>query len=79
MYLKVYIKKIWLMLAQWFLREASFNFHMYMTFGQSKEITLTFNTHIPPLTQFVVRIYQLSGHRLQLCLKNTLFSLLFLL
>ena len=31
----------------------------------SKEMTLTFNTHIPSSSQLVVCIYQLSGHRLQ--------------
>ena len=49
------------------------NINMYMIQGQ--EITLTFNIHIPSLTQLVVRIYQLSGHRLQEFLKNPLFSL----
>ena len=46
-----------------------------MTFGQSPEMTLTLNAHIPSLTQLVVCIYQLSGHRLQQFLKNPLFSL----
>ena len=40
-----------------------------------KEMTLTFNTHIPSESQLVVYIYQLSGHRLQYFLKNSLFSL----
>ena len=30
-----------------------------------KEMTLAFNTHITSLSQLVVCIYQLSGHRLQ--------------
>ena len=38
-------------------------------------MTLALNIHIPSLTQLVVCIYQLSGHRLQLFLKNPLFSL----
>ena len=37
----------------------------HMTLGQGQEMTLTFNTHIPSLTQLVVCIYRLSGHRLQ--------------
>ena len=49
------------------------NINMYMIQGQ--EITLTFNIHIPSLTQLVVCICQLSGHRLQEFLKNPLFSL----
>ena len=37
---------------------------------------LTFNTHIPSLTQSVVCVYQISGHRLQyFSEKNSLFSL----
>ena len=39
-----------------------------------KEMTLTFNTHISSKSQLVVCIYQLSGHRLQYFLKNSLFS-----
>ena len=46
-----------------------------MTFGQGQEMTLTFNTHITSLAQHVVCIYQLSGHRLQNILKNSMFSL----
>ena len=46
-----------------------------MTFGQGLEMTLTFNTYLPSLTQLVVCIYQLSGHRLQKFLKSPLFSL----
>ena len=37
----------------WFLRKASFHFHMYMTLGQGQEMTLTFNTDIPSLPQLV--------------------------
>ena len=40
------------------------NFHM----------TLTFNNHIPSLTQLDVCIYQLSDNRLQQFLKNSLFT-----
>ena len=46
-----------------------------MTFGQGQEMTLTFNTHNTSLAQHIVCIYQLSGHRLQNFLKNTMFSL----
>ena len=38
-------------------------------------MTLTFNTHLSSITQLVVCIYQLSGHRLLYFLKNPLFSL----
>ena len=34
-------------MAQWFLRKASFNFHMKMTLGQGQEMTLNFNIHLP--------------------------------
>ena len=37
-------------IAQWFLRKASFNFHMLLTLGQGQEMTLTFSTHIPSLS-----------------------------
>ena len=37
-------------MAQWFLRKASFNFHMYMSLGQGEEMTLTLITHIRSLT-----------------------------
>ena len=47
-----------------------------MTLGQGQEMTLILNSHIPSFTQIVVSIFQLSGHRLQLFLKNPL-SLLF--
>ena len=47
-----------------------------MTLGQGQEMTLTFNTYIPSLTQLVVCTYQLSGHKLLYFLKNPLFSLL---
>ena len=39
--------------------------HMFKTFGQGKEMTLTFNTHLSSSAQLVVCIYQLSGHWLQ--------------
>ena len=58
-----------------FLGKASFNFHMYMPWGQSPEMTLTLNAHIPSITQVGVCIYQLSGQRLHKFLKNPLFSL----
>ena len=56
---------IWLKMAQWFLRKASFDFHRLMTLGHGQEMTLTFSTHNTSLTQLFVCIYQLSGHRLQ--------------
>ena len=37
-------------------------------------MTFTFNTHFPSLTQLVVCMYHLSGHRLLYFLKNPLFS-----
>ena len=37
-------------MAQWFLKKASFNFHMKMTLGQGQEMTLTLNAHISSLT-----------------------------
>ena len=37
-------------------------------------MTLTLDTNIPTFIPLVVCIYQLSGHRLQYCLKNQLFS-----
>ena len=52
--------KIWLWLAHWFLRKASFNFFMEMTLGQGQEMTFTFNTHISSFFELV------SGHRLQM-------------
>ena len=42
---------------------------------QSHEMTLTFNTHISSYIQLDVCSYYLSGHWLQLFLKNPLFSL----
>ena len=48
---------------------------IFMTFGQGQEMTLNFNTQLPSITQLVVRIYYLSGHRLLYFLKNPLFSL----
>ena len=51
--------------VKWFLRKTSFNFDMKMTLGQSKEITLTVNTHMRLSTHLVVCIYICSGHRLQ--------------
>ena len=46
-----------------------------MTLGQGQEMALTFNTHIPSLTQLVVCVYQLSGHRLLiLSVKSTAFT-----
>ena len=38
-------------MAQWFLRKASF--HLQMTLGQSQEMTLTLNTHIPSLNSVI--------------------------
>ena len=38
-------------------------------------MTVTFNTHLPSLTQLVVCMYHLSGHLLLYFLKNPLFSL----
>ena len=38
-------------------------------------MTLAFNTHLPSITQLVVCIYQLSGHRLLYFLQNSLFLL----
>ena len=35
---------------------------MLMTLGQGQEMTFT-NTHIPLLTQLVVSVYHLPGHR----------------
>ena len=46
-----------------------------MTLGQGQEKTLTFNTHITILTQLVVCIFKLSGHRLQQFLKIPQLSL----
>ena len=46
-----------------------------MTWGQGKEMTLTFNAHLPSSTLLNVCLYQLSGHRLLYILKNSLFSL----
>ena len=74
MYLKAY-KQNFVKNGPVVMRKASFNFHMYRTLGQGQETTLTFKTHIPSLTHLAVCIYQFSGHRLQLFLKNPLFSL----
>ena len=46
-----------------------------MTFSLGQEMTLTFNTHLPSLTQLVVYMYQFLGHRLLYFLKNPLVSL----
>ena len=51
-------------MAQWYLRKTGFNFQMLMTFGQGQEMTLTFITHLPSLTQLVVYMYQFACHRL---------------
>ena len=43
--------KIWLKMDQWYLRKASFNFHMEITLGQGKEMTLTLcreQNFVPP-------------------------------
>ena len=63
--------KIWWKIAQWFLRKASFNFHMYMTLDQGQEMTLTFNTHIPSLTQLAV----FSSQAAIISEKSTVFTL----
>ena len=34
----LHVYKIWLKMAQWFLRNAIFNFHMEMTLGQGQEM-----------------------------------------
>ena len=46
MYQKAYLQNL-VKMIQWFLRKGSFNIYMSMALGQSQEITLTFNTHIP--------------------------------
>ena len=47
------------------LRKSDVNFCKYMTLGQGKEMTLTFNTHIPSYIQLDDCSYKLSGHWLQ--------------
>ena len=52
--------------VKWFLRKTNFNFDMLITLGgQSQEMTLTLNTHIPLSTDLAVCIYLCSGHGLQ--------------
>ena len=52
-------------MVQWFLRNASFDFHMKITLDKGQKMTLTIFTHTPLLTQLVVCKYQLLGHWLQ--------------
>ena len=75
MYQKAY-KKIWFKMAKWYLRKSGFNFSYVneIPLGRGKEMTLTFNSHLPLLTQLVGCIYQLSGHRLLYFLKNHFFT-----
>ena len=42
--------------------------------GQEQEVILTLNTNLISFTEFVVCIYQFSGHLLQRFLKYPLFS-----
>ena len=39
---------------------------------------MTSNTYLTSLAQYVVCIYQISGHRLQNILKNPMFALVFI-
>ena len=43
-------KEIWFQMTQQIPRETSFNFEIWVTFGQSQMMTLTFDTHLTSLT-----------------------------
>ena len=52
-------------MTQQFLRKTSFNFEIWVTFGQDQRITLIFDTHLTSFTHLVECFNQLWDLRLQ--------------
>ena len=76
LYLKAYIK-IGLKWPKGIYEKSrvSVYFSDVIDLGPRSKMTMTFNTHLPSLTQLVVCMSHLSGLRLLYFLKNPLFSL----